>query len=52
VRDGLDTDLQADGVASWIEVDKEIPVTQHLGEENIAASVKNGKTTDELGSVI
>jgi hypothetical protein len=34
---------------SWIEVDEEIPVVQHLNEEDISASVKNGKKTDELG---
>jgi hypothetical protein len=37
-------------MASWIEVDEETPVMQHLSEEDIAASVKNGKTTDELGA--
>jgi hypothetical protein len=37
-------------VASWIEVDEETLVMQHLSEEDITASVKNGKTTDELGA--
>jgi hypothetical protein len=46
--DALGTDLQADDLASRIEVDEETPVAQHLSEEDIAASVKNGKTTDEL----
>jgi hypothetical protein len=49
--DALGTNLQADDLASWIEVDEETPVAQHLSEEkDIAASVKNGKTADELGA--
>jgi hypothetical protein len=46
--DALGTNLQADDLASWIEVDEETPVVQHLSEEDITASVKNGKTTDNL----
>jgi hypothetical protein len=49
VCDALGSNLQADDLASWIEVD-ETPVVQHLNEEDIAASVKNEKTTDELGA--
>jgi hypothetical protein len=32
------------------EVDEETPVAQHLNEDDIAASVKDGKTTDRLGA--
>jgi hypothetical protein len=46
----LGTNLQADDLASWIEVDEDTPVAQHLSEENIAASMKNGKATDELAT--
>jgi hypothetical protein len=46
--DALGTNLQADDLASWIEIDEETLITQHLSEDDIAASVKNGKTTDEL----
>jgi hypothetical protein len=48
--DALCTNLQADDLESWIEVDEETPVTQHLSEEDIAASVNNGKTAEELGA--
>jgi hypothetical protein len=48
--DALGINLQADDLASWIEVDEETPVSQHLSEEDIATSMKNGKTTDELGA--
>jgi hypothetical protein len=44
-----DTNLQVDSLVSWIEVDEKTPVTQHLSKEDIAASVKNGTTADELG---
>jgi hypothetical protein len=47
--DALGTNLQADDLVSWIKVDEET-LTQHLSEEDIATSVKNGKTTDELGA--
>jgi hypothetical protein len=50
VCDAISTNLQADDLASWIEVDEETAIVQHLSEEDIAASVKNGKTTDELGA--
>jgi hypothetical protein len=49
--DALGTNLQADDLASWIEVDEETLVVQHLSEEDIAASVRNGKTTDKLGAI-
>jgi hypothetical protein len=49
VFDALSTNLQAGDLASWIEVD-ETPVTQHLSEEAIATSVKNGKKTGGLGA--
>jgi hypothetical protein len=29
-----------------MEADEETPVAQHLSEEDVAASVKNGKTTE------
>jgi hypothetical protein len=48
--DALGTNLKADDLASRIEVDEETPVSQHLSEEDIAASMKNGKTTEELGA--
>jgi hypothetical protein len=48
--DALGTNLQADDLASWIEADDETPVAQRLSEEDIAASVKNGKTTAERGA--
>jgi hypothetical protein len=41
--------MHSDDLASWIEVDED-PVAQHLSQEDIAASVTNGKTTDELGA--
>jgi hypothetical protein len=48
--DALGITLQADDLASWIDVDEETPIARRLIEEDIAASVKNGKTTDELGA--
>jgi hypothetical protein len=36
---------------AWIEVDAEALVTQHLSEKDIAASVKNGNTTDKPGII-
>jgi hypothetical protein len=50
VCDTLGINLQADDLASCIEVDEETPVEKHFSEEDIAASVKNGKTTDKLGA--
>jgi hypothetical protein len=43
--DSFTTNLQADNLASWIEVGEETLMMQHLSEEDIAASVKNRKTT-------
>jgi hypothetical protein len=48
--DALGTNLQAEDLASRIEVDEETAVAQHLTKEDIAASVRNGKATDELGA--
>jgi hypothetical protein len=48
--DVLNSNLETDHLAAWIEVDVETLVEQHLSYENIAASVKCGKTTDELGA--
>jgi hypothetical protein len=48
--DALGTNLQADDLASWSEVDEETPASQHLGKEGIASSVKDGNKTDELGA--
>jgi hypothetical protein len=49
--DTLGANLQADGLASWIKVDEGTLVSQHLSEEDIAASVKDGKTSDKLGAI-
>jgi hypothetical protein len=46
-HDALSTNLQADDLASWIKADGETLIIQHLSDEKIAASVKNGETTDE-----
>jgi hypothetical protein len=50
IRDALGTNLQAGDLASWIEADEETSVAQHVSEDDVAASVRNGKTTDELGA--
>jgi hypothetical protein len=43
------SNLEADDLATWTEVDAETPVVQHLRGEALTAFVKNGKTTDKLG---
>jgi hypothetical protein len=49
VCDALSSDVQANNFMFWIKVDQETQFMQHLSEEDIATSEKNGKTTDALG---
>jgi hypothetical protein len=42
--DPLSSNLELDNLAAWTEVEGETLVTQHLSEEDMATSLKNGKT--------
>jgi hypothetical protein len=48
--DALGRNVEADGMAAWIEVDVVTPAVQHCSEGAVTASVKNGKADDELGA--
>jgi hypothetical protein len=39
-----------DDLGAWVEADVGTLAIQHLSEEDITASMKNGKTADELGA--
>jgi hypothetical protein len=48
--DALGSNFEADDLTAWTEIDEETLVTQHLGKEDTVSSMKNGKTTDALGT--
>lgn len=50
VCDALVCNLEADYMTYWAEVSEGTPVGYFVSEEDIAAFVKSGKTTDELGA--
>jgi hypothetical protein len=48
--DALGSNLEADGLVSWIEADVKTLVLHHHSEEYITTTVKSGKISDEPGA--